>query len=65
MWRHNHYTKVDKPLANNVVVDYVIPYGIKECGNSSTCQIAKNLLRDYSAQRFYVEQVYRLGDIFN
>ena len=61
MRRHYHHTEVDKSLADDVVIDDVVPYSIEYCGYSATCQIAKYLLREYSAQRFYVDKVYRLG----
>ena len=61
MWRYHNKVEVDKAFADDIVVDDVVPHGIEQCGRSATRQIAKNLLRDDSTQRFYVEQVYRLG----
>ena len=60
MGRDNDKSEIDELLVNDVVVYDVVPYCIKKCRYSSARQIAKNLLREYSAQRFYVEQVYRL-----
>ena len=61
MWRYHNKAEVDELFADDIVVDDVVPHGIEQSGRSTARQIAKNLLRDDSAQRFYVEQVYRLG----
>ena len=61
MWRDHHETEVNELLADNEVIYNIIPHGIEHSGCTTTRQIAKNLLRDDSTQRFYVEQVYRLG----
>ena len=61
MWRYHNKSEVDKAFANDVVIDDVVPYCIEQSSRSTARQIAKNLLRDDSTQRFYVEQVYRLG----
>ncbi len=61
MWRYHNKAEVDELFADNIVVDDVVPHSIEQSGRSTARQIAKNLLRDDSTQRFYVEQVYRLG----
>ena len=61
MGRYDQCANLDKLLANDVVIGDVVPYSIEQSRDCSTRQIAKNLLREYSAQRFYVEQVYRFG----
>ena len=61
MGRHDDEAQVDEAFTNDVVVDRVVPHSIKHCGSSTTCQIAKNLLRDDSTQRFYIEKIYRCG----
>ena len=57
MGRNDHKVEVNKLFADNVMVDYVVPHRIEQSRDSSTCQIAKNLLREYSTQGFYVKEV--------
>ena len=43
MRRNYHETEMDELLANNVVVDDVVPNGIEQCRCCTTRQITKNL----------------------
>ena len=57
MGRNNHKVEVYKLFADDVVIDDVVPHSIEQSRHSTTRQIAKNLLREYSTQRFYVKEV--------
>ena len=59
MRRYDHKAEVNELLANDEMVDDVVPNNVEQNGDSTARQVAKNLLRNDFAQRFYVEQVYR------
>ena len=55
MRRYDHKAEINELLANDEMVDDVVPNNVEQNGDSTARQVAKNLLRNEFAQRFYVE----------